>query len=121
MVKSIIIISDQSPIGNNSTAESIRMGSGLTAYGGIDVKIVFRGDAVLFLNKNLKPEAINMDSIVPILRLMELADIEIYVLEGSLERAGLTRSELIPYENLKVIKEKDLANLILKAEASFRF
>ena len=91
MVKSILIISDQSPIGNNSTAESIRMGSGLMAYGEINVKIVFRGDAVFFLSKELSPEALNMDPITPILRLMELADVEIHVLEESLQRAGLSR------------------------------
>ena len=121
MVKSILIISDQSPIGNNSTAESIRMGSGLMAYGEVDVKIAFRGDAVFFLSKGLNPEAINMDPITPILRLMGLANIEIYVLEDSLQRAGLSHSDLIAYENLKIINEKDIASLILNSEVSFRF
>ncbi len=121
MVKSILIISDQSPIGSNATAESIRIGSGLMIYGEIRVKIVFRGDAVFFLSKHLNPEAINMDSVDPILRLMELSRIDMYVLDISLQRAGLNSSDLNAYANLNIITEKELAELLVNADASFRF
>jgi sulfur relay (sulfurtransferase) DsrF/TusC family protein len=121
MVNSIIIISDKSPIGSNSTAESIRIGSGLMAYGNINVQIVFRGDAVYFLNKKLDPEAVNMDPIAPALRLVELTKIDILVLEESLKRAGLNHSDLINVEKLRIINEKELANLMLNAGACIRF
>ena len=49
MVESVVIISDQAPIGKNSVVEAIRIGSGFTALGEIiDCKIVFTGDAVYY-------------------------------------------------------------------------
>ncbi len=122
MVKSVLIICDQSPIGKNLAAEAIRLGSGLIAYGdSIDCKVVYRDDAVYFLSKSLEPEAVNMDPITPTIRLMELSDIEVYALKESLDRAGLNRSDLIGYDNLEIINEKELANFILNSEATFRF
>ena len=42
MVESVLIISDQSPVGKNFAAETIRIGSGFVALGEfIDCKIVF--------------------------------------------------------------------------------
>ena len=62
MVESVVVISDQSPVGKNSAVEAIRIGSGFTALGEfIDCKIVFTGDAVYLFNKNCDPEAVGMD------------------------------------------------------------
>ena len=59
MVQSVLIISDQSPVGKNFAAETIRIGSGFVALGEfIDCRIVFMGDAVYLLNKNASPEAV---------------------------------------------------------------
>ena len=121
MVKSIIIVCDQSPIGKNSAAESIRLGAGLVALGDIDCKIILRGDAVYFLSKSLNPEAVNMDPFSSIFKLIKLADLEIFVLEDSLKKAGLERSDLIDHKYLRVIGTKKLAKFIQNSDASFKF
>ena len=70
MVNSIIILCEDSPFGKNSAVESIRMATGLIAVGDIDeCKVIFMGDAVYFLNKNINPEALNLDSFSNIMRL----------------------------------------------------
>lgn len=121
MEKSVVIICDQSPIGRNSALESIRIGTGVLSLGfDTTCKVVFRGDAVYLLSKNYNPEALNMDSIAPIFRLMELAELEINILEESLVKAGFTKDNLINYENLKIINMDELAKITLEADASFR-
>ena len=122
MIKTIIIICDQSPIGSNSTSESIRMGAGLMAIGDLDgVKIIFMGDAVYFLNKNLNPAAVHMDEFSSLFRMMKLSDIEIYVLDTALKEAGLENSDLLEYENLRVVNLKEISRLILLADVTFRY
>jgi len=122
MVKSVVIICDQSPFGKNSVLESIRLGAGITAVGDIDnCKIIFLGDAVYFLNKDLKPEALNMESFLNFYRMIELADIEIFALDTALEVAGIEHSELLEFDNVNVVSMKDVAQFILEAEATFRY
>jgi len=122
MVKSVVIICDQSPFGKNSVLESIRLGAGITAVGDIDnCKIIFLGDAVYFLNKNLKPEALNMESFLNFYRMIELADIEIYALDTALEVAAIEHSELLEFDNVNVVSLKEIAQFILEAEATFRY
>ena len=82
---------------------------------------MFRGDAVYFLNKSLNPEAINMNPFSSIFKLMELSELEIFVLEDAIKKAGLERLDLIDYDNLRVISKRELAMLINNADASFRF
>lgn len=122
MVESVIVISDQSPIGRNSAVEAIRIGSGFTALGEfIDCKIVFTGDAVYLFNKNCEPEAVGMDPLAEVLEMAELSDLEVYLIESALTEAGLTKDDLIEYENLKIIDFDDLTDLIAKADTCFRF
>ncbi|MFX0057356.1 MAG: DsrE family protein [Candidatus Hodarchaeota archaeon] len=122
MVKSVVIICEDSPIGKNSNVEAIRMGAGITVMGDIeDCKIVFMGDAVYFLNKHLKPEAVNMDDNSNIYRMMELSDITIFALDSALETAGLTLSDIVDFENVKVVDAKDVARMLLEADATYRF
>jgi sulfur relay (sulfurtransferase) DsrF/TusC family protein len=122
MVNSIIILCEDSPFGKNSAIESIRMATGLLAVGDIDeCKVIFMGDAVYFLNKNLNPEALNLDSFSNIMRLIELSDLEIYILDNALEAADMDSSDLISYENLKIINAKELSKMILKADMSFKY
>ncbi len=122
MVESVLIISDQSPIGKNSAAEAIRIGSGFVALGEfIDCKIVFMADAVYLLSKNTFPEAVGMDSMNEVLEMADLSDLELYVVDSSLYDAGLTKEDLIEYENLKIINFDELTELIENANTCFRF
>ncbi len=122
MVESVVVISDQSPIGRNSAVEAIRIGSGFTALGEfIDCKIVFTGDAVYLFNKNCEPKAVGMDPLAEVLEMAELSDLEVYLIESALTEAGLTKEDLIEYENLKIIDFDDLTDLIAKADTCFRF
>jgi len=122
MVNSIVIICEDSPFGKNSAVESIRMATGLLAVGDIDeCKVIFIGDAVYFLNKNLNPEALNLNGFSNIMRLIELSDLEIYVLDEALEAADMGHSDLISNDNLKIVNTKELSNLILEADMSFKY
>ncbi|MFX1389519.1 MAG: DsrE family protein [Promethearchaeota archaeon] len=122
MVDSVLIISDQSPIGKNSVAEAIRIGSGFVALGEyIDCKIVLMGDAVYLFNKNASPEAVGMDSFDEVLEMADLSDLEVYIIETALMEAGLTTEDLIDYENLKIIDIDELTDLIENANTCFRF
>lgn len=122
MVESVVIISDQSPIGKNYAVEAIRIGSGFTALGEfIDCKIVFTGDAVHLFNKNCDPEAVGMDSLAEVLEIAELSDLEVYLIESALNDAGISKDDLIEYENLNIIGYDELADLIAKADACFRY
>jgi len=122
MIKSVVIISDQSPIGRNSALEAIRIGSGFTALGEyIDCKIVLTGDAVYLFNKACNPEAVGMDSLAEVLEMADLSDLEVYLIDNALDEAGLTRDNLVDYENLKIINYDDLTELIANADTCFRF
>jgi len=122
MVESVVIISDQSPIGRNSAVEAIRIGSGFTALGEfIACKIVFMGDAVYLFNKNCDPEAVGMDPLAEVLEMADLSDLEVYLIESALNDAGLTREDMIEYENLKIIGYDELTDLIAAADVSFRY
>ena len=122
MIESVLIITDQSPVGKNSAAEAIRIGSGFVALGEmIDCQIVFMGDAVYLLNKNANPEAVGMDSMDETLEMAELSDLELLVLDTALEEAGLTKDDLIDYEMLKIIDINELIESIDKSNTVFRF
>ncbi len=122
MVESVVIICDQSPVGKNSAAEAIRIGSGFVALGEfIECQIVFTGDAVYLLHKNAIPEAVGMDPSTETIEMADLSDLELYVVNTALEDAGLTVDDLIDYENLKFININELADLIEKADMCFRF
>ncbi|MFX1411537.1 MAG: DsrE family protein [Promethearchaeota archaeon] len=122
MVESVLIISDQSPVGKNSAAEAIRIGSGFVALGEyIECKVAFMADAVYLLSKNTSPEVVGMDTMDEVLEMADLSDLELYVLDSSLYDAGLTKEDLIEYENLKIINIDELSNLIDNADTCFRF
>ncbi|MFW9896942.1 MAG: DsrE family protein [Candidatus Thorarchaeota archaeon] len=122
MVESVVVISDQSPIGKNSAIEAIRIGSGFTALGEfIDCKIVLTGNAVYLFNKSCNPEAVGMDSLEEVLEMADLSDLEVYIIESALKEAGMSKEDLIEYENLKVINYDELVELIESADTTFRF
>ncbi|MFW9823594.1 MAG: DsrE family protein [Candidatus Thorarchaeota archaeon] len=122
MIESVVIISDQSPIGRNSAVEAIRIGSGFTALGEyIDCKIVLTGNAVYLFNKSCDPERVGMDSLKEVLEMADLSDLEIFIVESALSDAGMSNEDLIEYENLKVINYDELTDLIDNADTTFRF
>ena len=122
MIESVIIITDQSPMGKNSALEAIRIGSGFVALGEyVNCQIVFMGDAVYLFGKNVKPEAIGMDPLDEILEIADLSDLELYIVDQALEDAGMTAADLIEYENLKIITIDEVVDLIENADTSFRF
>ena len=122
MVKSVVILCEDSPIGKNSAVEAIRMGAGIMAVGDLDeCKIIFMGDSVYFLSKKFDPEKVNRDAPSNIFRLMELSDLDIFVLDSALEVAGIKDSDLIDYDNVKVATMKEISQLILEADVTYRY
>ena len=110
MVKSVVIMCDQSPIGKNTAAESLRFASGLISLSDIELKIIFMDDAVYFFNKYIDPEAVNRDNFSSIMRLIELSDLEIFLLDSSLKERGIDDVDLLSYEYLKIISIKEIAS-----------
>lgn len=121
MVRSVLILCDQSPIGKNSASESLRFGAGLISLSDLELKMVFRDDAVYFFNTHSKPEAVNQDNYESIMRLVQLSDLKIFLLDTSLEERGLTKDDLIQYENLKIVSLSEIAQFIQNSEISLRF
>jgi sulfur relay (sulfurtransferase) DsrF/TusC family protein len=122
MIKSVVIICEDSPIGKNSAIESIRLGAGLTVLGDIEeCKIIFMGDSVYFLSKKFNPEIVNMESMNNIYRMLELSDIKIFTLDSALSHAGITQNDLIDFEMVNVATLKEISNYISHADAIFRY
>ena len=122
MAKSVVIICDDSPIGKNSAIEAMRMGAGITAIGDLDeCKIIFMGDSVYIFGKSFNPEKINMDSIDNIFHMLELSDIDVYILDSALINAGLSIDDLIKLENINIVSLKEISEYILKADVTYKF
>ena len=122
MVKSVVIICEDSPIGKNSAIEAIRMGSGITAVGDLDeCKIVFMGDSVYILSKHFDPEKLNIEVPSNIFKLMELSDIEVYALDSALVTAGIKETDLVEFNNLRVATIQEISKIILDAEITYRY
>ncbi len=122
MVESVVIITDQSPVGKNSAAEAIRIGSGFVALGEyIKCQVIFTGDAIYLLNKNADPNDLGMDSNDEVLEIADLSDLELYIIDTDLKNAGMTEDDLIEYESLRIITVGELSDLIDQADVCFRF
>jgi sulfur relay (sulfurtransferase) DsrF/TusC family protein len=122
MVKSVVIICEDSPIGKNSAVEAIRMGAGIMAVGDLDeCKIIFMGDAVYFLSKHFDPEKVNREAPSNIFRMMELSDLEVYALDSALETAGIKDSDLIEYDNVRVASMQEISKIIFEADLMYRY
>ncbi|MEJ2250600.1 MAG: hypothetical protein P8Y70_12275 [Candidatus Lokiarchaeota archaeon] len=122
MVKSLVILCDQSPIGRNSVIEAIRFAAGL---GAIEDKVkrnlVITGDAILVLKLDFKPEIMEMQSFNDIKTMAEMSELIISVSKPDLEKFGLEKKDLVPYEFLNLVTEEEIGNLIINADASFKF
>jgi len=122
IVDSVVIFCENGPFGKNSVEESIRMAAGLLAVGDIeDCKVILLRDAIYFMNKNLKPEALKMDDFANIKRLIELSELKIYVHDEALEIAGMKPSDLILNDNVNIVDTNKISRLILEANMSFKY
>ncbi|MFX0012890.1 MAG: DsrE family protein [Candidatus Hermodarchaeota archaeon] len=122
MVKSVVIICEDSPIGKNSAIEAIRMGSGITAVGDLDeCKIIFMGDSIYFLSKHFEPERLNIEIPSNIFKLMELSDIEVYALDSALASAGIKEKDLVEFNNVRVANIQEISKFILEADVTYRY
>lgn len=122
IITSIIIICEDSPFGKNSTIESIRLAAGILALGDIEsCKLILLGDAIYFLNKNSKPSALGMDSLEPIIKLIEFSEMEIYIIVEDLEAIGLKTEDLISYQHLKIVDFKEISKLIIDSDFCFKY
>ena len=122
MVNSVVVICEESPYGKDSVVEVFRMATGLLAVGDIeDVKIILMKDAIYFLNKHLDPEAINADNFANIMRLIEFSEIKIFIHRDALSAAGLELDDLIVKENINIIGLKQISQLILGADMTFKY
>lgn len=122
MIKSVVILCEDSPIGKNSAVEAIRMGAGIMAVGDLEeCKIIFIGDSVYFLSKNFNPEEVRMDVPSNIFRMMELSDLDVYVLDTALEIAGIKLSDLVDFDNVKVASNKEISKFILEADVTYMY
>lgn len=122
MVKSVVIICEDSPFGKNSVVESIRMAAGILAVGDIEeCKVVLLKDAVYFMNKNLNPNVLNMDDFSNIIRLIELSDLEIYLHDEALKSTGIEIADLFLEDNTKIVNIHQISQLILDADMTFKY
>jgi len=87
----------------------------------INCKVVFTGDSVYLLNKNIQSVSVGLDNPTEAIELAELANLELLVLDADLNDSGFTRDDLIDYENLRIITLEELADLIEKTDTIFRF
>jgi sulfur relay (sulfurtransferase) DsrF/TusC family protein len=122
MVKSVVLICEESPFGKNSVVESIRMAAGILAVGDIEVcKVILLKDAVYFMSKFLNPDALNMDNFTNIMRLIELSELEIFIHDKALETAGIEPTNLILEENIKITGIQEISKLITEADMIFKY
>jgi len=119
---SMSIICENSPIGKNTVEEAIRFASGIAALDdSINRNLIILGDAVYFFSKSFDPTKVQMDPIKNIMKMAELSDLKIYINKKSLEVAGLTKHDLISYQDLEIVPYSKIGEMILKSDASFRF
>jgi sulfur relay (sulfurtransferase) DsrF/TusC family protein len=121
-VNSVVILCEDGPFGKNSVVESIRMAAGLLAVGDIeDCKLVLLKDAIYFLNKNLKPDALKIETFENIIRLIELSELQIYIHDEALELSGMNHNDLILQNQVKMVNIKEISQLIIRADMSFKY
>lgn len=122
-MESVLVMCNRSPFGTNSAYESIRLGSGFMGLGeDINCKILFYGDAVLAVRKNLNSGKIGMDSYEEGLEMADLSELPIIVVEEDLITRGMTTGDLFEFEDspIQVIKETQLGEIIAQFDAVFQ-
>ena len=62
-----------------------------------------------------------MDSYEEALEMADLSDLELDVIDTSLIEVGLTKKDLIDYDNLNIIDVNRLSEIVEEATTCFRF
>lgn len=111
-MEAILIICDASPFGTNTANEAIRMGAGFMGLGNtVRCKILFRGEGVLYLKNNLKPSVIGLDSTDDGLEMAGLTELPLIAIQEDLDRYHLRKIDLIPYDQLSIIRADEIPGL----------
>ncbi len=120
---SVLVLCNRGPFGSNSAYEAIRLGSGFMGLGEeIDCKILFYGDAVLSVKKNLNSGKIGMDSYEEGMEMADLSELPIIVIEEDLIARGMTTADIFEFEDvpIQVIKEIHLGEIMVQFDAVFQ-
>ena len=120
---SVLVMCNRGPFGNNSANEAIRLGSGFMGLGeDINCKILFYGDAVLSVKKNLNSGKIGMDSYEEGMEMADLSELPIIVIEEDLMTRGMTTADLFEFEDvpIQVIKENQLGEIMAQFDTVFQ-
>ncbi|MHA2186125.1 MAG: hypothetical protein ACXAAI_14125, partial [Promethearchaeota archaeon] len=72
-------------------------------------------------NKNLNPKALRVDQFTNIMRLINLSDLEVFIHDEALNNAGLTATDLLPIETLKIVSFEEISQIISNADMSFKY
>ncbi|TFF90294.1 MAG: hypothetical protein EU548_03780 [Promethearchaeota archaeon] len=51
----------------------------------------------------------------------EISNLTISILKEDLEEFGFEKEDLVNYENLEILNKEELADLLVKTDASFKF
>jgi sulfur relay (sulfurtransferase) DsrF/TusC family protein len=88
----------------------------------INCKILFHGDAVLSVKKNLNSNKIGMDSYEDGMEMADLSELPIIVIEEDLITRGMTTVDLFEFEDIpiQVIKENQLGEIMAQFDAVFQ-
>lgn len=121
MVESIVILCDKGPFGTNTANEAIRLGSGFIALGeDVDCKLILMGDGVIFMNKNLQPDLLGMDSVDEGIEMADLSELPILLVKEDLDERGLTENDLVEYEAIEIISKSDIPKIIEEYDTAFK-
>ena len=117
-MKSVLIMVSNGPFGSNSTYEAIRLGSGFLGLGeDIETKVVLYGDAVMMLSSKTTAEPIGMDALDEGLEMADLTEMPLCVISEDLAERGLTKDDLIEYDELEIISVADMPKIIGEFDA----
>lgn len=116
--ESVVIIFRQPPYGTVFNAEGFRVCTGLTALD-VETHAVFMDDAVYTLLKGQMPEEIHMGKLSKAIDPMIDFEVSVYIIKESLEERGISESELIENDEMKLISKGELSKLIVEADATF--
>lgn len=122
-MESVLVMCNRGPFGSNSAYEAIRLGSGFMGLGeDINCKILFHGDAVLSVNKNLNSGKIGMDSFDDGMEMADLSELPIIVIEEDLITRGMTTADLFEFEDIpiQVIRENQLGEIMAQFDSVFQ-
>ena len=120
---SVLVICNRGPFGSNSAYEAIRLGAGFMGLGEeINCKILFHGDAVLSVKKNLNSSKIGMDTYEDGMEMADLSELPIIVIEEDLMTRGMTTDDLFEFEDvpIQVIKENQLGEIMAQFDTIFQ-